>query len=45
MATYTLLSVGFVMRWKGGIKSLLLNGIFFINTQINKKLKRLLELM
>jgi hypothetical protein len=44
MATYTLLNVGFAMKWKGRIKSLVLNGILFINTQISRKVKRLLEL-
>jgi hypothetical protein len=38
MATYTLLSVGFGMRWKGRIKSWLLSGILFISMQINIKL-------
>jgi hypothetical protein len=33
------------MRWKGNIKSLLLNEILFVSLHVGKKLKIILELM
>jgi hypothetical protein len=45
MATYTLSSVGFALRWKERIKSLLISGIIFVSMHVGRKLKKPLELM
>jgi hypothetical protein len=45
MIGYTLSSVRSIVRWKGRIKSLLLNGIPFVSMQVGRKFKIILELM
>ncbi len=45
MATCTQSSARSIMRWRGRIKYLLLNGIHFVNMQVGRKLKGTLELM